>query len=332
MMNIKTIPYLFLLSMFSIGSAQAVVPDAFDDEFGIPTNRLLVVESAGVMENDELGGENAIDSGVTVTIKDGTGPTKGTMTCPGTSLQLCADGSFEYTPNEDPDSGLVFDGSDSFQYLATDPDNINHTATATVTLSACSTGAVSTCWHEAAFRARISGYTDIFREGFEGPVWDSVRVVADPTPSDGISNKGVTWKTNFAATNGIQAGSGAEKNGFYGGFDPVHGDPAIPVPPWDITLGPYGALCIDVPEPIPEACFHHDGLSGSGTGLIAVGGYFKDVGGTLGNISVILDTDPVLNIGKKPKMKKTGVKRKWKLGKSGKKVGKRKLFFFFNIL
>ncbi len=280
------------LYLLLAGSSYAAILEVSDDEFGIPSDLFLQVEALGVMENDLLDDESAGESGVEVSLISDV--SHGNLVCAdNVGLKLCADGSFEYTPD------ASFDGFDSFQYKAT--ALTGETATGTVILSACSTGAVSTCWHEAAFRAKISGYTDIFREGFEGSVWNSVRApTEDPTPSNGILSKGISWTTNFPLTNGISTSSGAERSGFYGGYDPTHGDPDIPAPgifaPPDPTFGP---LCIDVPEPIPDACFYHDGLSGSGAALVAVGGYFSDIGGTLGNISVILDADPVLNIGKK---------------------------------
>ena len=158
-----------------------------------------------------------------------------------------------------------------------------------------------TCWMESAFVTKLAqlGSYNLFREGFEGIAWDSVRSIEDSTPETGIESKGIVWKTNFPLTNGITTGSGSQ-NGFWGGLDPNHGDPDIPY----LALGGiedafYGPLCIDGPTPISDACFLHDGLSGSGTALFAVGGYFSDIGGTPGNISVVLDSGSLLNIGKK---------------------------------
>jgi len=298
---LNSILSVICLYIFATGFANAALT-VVNDEFGIPASRLLQVESAGVMENDRLDGENAIEFGVTVTLIPDSGPTKGTMTCSGTSLQLCADGSFEYVPNEDPESGEVFDGSDTFQYLASSVSG--ETAIGVVTLTACEGGAGAsqyTCWMESAFVTKLAqlGSYNLFREGFEGIAWDSVRSIEDSTPETGIESKGIVWKTNFPLTNGITTGSGSQ-NGFWGGLDPNHGDPDIPY----LALGGiedafYGPLCIDGPTPISDACFLHDGLSGSGTALFAVGGYFSDIGGTPGNISVVLDSGSLLNIGKK---------------------------------
>ncbi|MBT4448544.1 MAG: hypothetical protein HOC92_02440 [Gammaproteobacteria bacterium] len=135
---LNSILSVICLYIFATGFANAALT-VVNDEFGIPASRLLQVESAGVMENDRLDGENAIEFGVTVTLIPDSGPTKGTMTCSGTSLQLCADGSFEYVPNEDPESGEVFDGSDTFQYLASSVSG--ETAIGVVTLTACEGGA-----------------------------------------------------------------------------------------------------------------------------------------------------------------------------------------------
>ena len=87
------------LFIFAGGSAHAAILVADNDNYGIPASRILTVEPFGVLENDTLGEVNAGEAGVTVTILTNVG--KGALTCPDPAGPgLCADGSFEYIPDE----------------------------------------------------------------------------------------------------------------------------------------------------------------------------------------------------------------------------------------
>ncbi|RDH85745.1 MAG: hypothetical protein DIZ80_02120, partial [endosymbiont of Galathealinum brachiosum] len=261
--------YIFCLYFFSSSIASAAVLVAADEEYGIPDTKFLQVESPGVMKNDTLDGQQADENGAAVRLL--TGVSSGTLSCPAdAALKLCEDGSFEYIPNAN------FNGSDSFTYetyLGTDVSS-----PATVTLTACTGGPdIFSCWNEDSYRNKLSelGY-NFFVEGFEGTVWDSVR-----TPDYGaiftapaITSKQITWTTNHTDTNGITTGSGAARTGLWGGFDPEHG------------FATGLAVDCDINSP-PENCLPYDGLSGSGTALHGVGGYFTGYSGA--SIAVILD-------------------------------------------
>jgi hypothetical protein len=272
--------YASLLFFFATGLAHAAVFVTANDSYGIPASRILTVEPFGVLDNDTLDGENAGEGGATATLV--TSVSEGTLICPDDILlELCADGSFEYIP----DPG--FDGEDSFVYQATTTTETS--ALTTVTLSACSGGpTVFSCWHENSYRAKLSESPsyNLFLEGFEGAAWTGVRSPDTGTTitAPSITNNGITWTTNHPATNEITTGSGAARTGAWGGFDPNHGFAAPGTLPGDC----------DVDNP-PVECRPYDGLSGSGTALHGVGGYFS--GTTGANIAIILDGDEVNQIG-----------------------------------
>jgi len=103
---------------------------AVDDSYGVPVAEPLLVETPGVLDNDSYKGEPAEDGGATAELL--AGPHFGTLACEfDAGLELCADGSFSYTP------GVDFSGSDTFTYRVTVGDE---QAGATVTLTACGGG------------------------------------------------------------------------------------------------------------------------------------------------------------------------------------------------
>ncbi len=266
-------------------TSYAVVLEAANDEYGIPSNQFLSVESFGVLENDIIDGEAAVDAGATATLVSSV--SNGTLSCPtNASLQLCADGSFDYTP------GAGFTGSDSFEYQAHAPTG--EVSNAIVNLSACefdSASAIYTCWQESAYLSKLAelgyGDTNLIREGFEGSAWGGVRSDTSNTNAAwGITSKGILWTTNFPSTNQITTSSGGVNSGFWGAYDPLHGS---------AVLGPGNEDFCDVDDPVPN-CLPYDGLSGSGTGLFAVGGYFSGVNSG-GSISIIFDSGDPVNIG-----------------------------------
>jgi hypothetical protein len=266
----------FCLLAAGTGSAAAALV-ASDDSFSVPASTYVLVEPAGVIGNDSLDGNNAVDGGVTVTLVSSV--TDGTLVCPTNgALELCPDGSFEYT------AGSTFNGYDTFVYRARSPAGA--TATATVTLTACSQGGVITCWQEAPYVAKLAelGY-NAFLESFEGSPWNSVRstfltVVSAPS----ITSKGITWTSNFPATNNITTGPGPARSGLWGAYDPDHGHGTGTPTNCDVNT-------------LPDSCRPFDGLTGSGTALFAVGGYFSGIIAS-SNIAVVLDGAVPLTLGK----------------------------------
>jgi VCBS repeat-containing protein len=141
---------LWLVSTAAQASAQVLV--ANDDSFAIPYGLPLEVEVFGVLDNDELDGENAGESGATAQVVSEV--SHGT-------LVLDPKGSFTYT------IGPTFDGSDSFVYSASATGAAP--VDATVTLTACEGGPeIFTCWNETAFLAKAAEFGhQSFTEGFE---------------------------------------------------------------------------------------------------------------------------------------------------------------------
>ena len=275
---LKSIVRAFSLFFLITGFAQAANLIAINDSYGIPVSKVITVEAFGVLNNDTLDGLSAGEAGVTTTLL--TDVSQGVLSCPSNAgLALCADGSFEYT------AGARFNGEDSFQYQAIAATG--EIATATVTLSACSGGpTLFSCWHASAYRAKLTalGY-NFFTESFEGSVWNVARTpdIGAAVTASSVSSKGIVWTTNHPLTNGISTGSGAARTGSWGGFDPAHG----------FATGTTIDCDVDAP---PISCRPHDGLSGSGAALHAVGGYFS--GTTGANIAIVLDGTNQINVGR----------------------------------
>lgn len=85
-------------------------PSAIDDEYSVKEDNVLDIVATGVLEND------TDDDGDSITAIKVSDPTNGI-------LQLNADGSFTYTPNDN------FYGDDSFQYKANDGTDDSAAAT-----------------------------------------------------------------------------------------------------------------------------------------------------------------------------------------------------------
>ena len=245
------------------GIAGAQVLEAFDDLYGIPFGRTLVVDPFGVMDNDRLDGENAGESGATVSLVSDV--SHGT-------LALAADGSFTYQV------GGGFDGTDEFVYRI---DFESASDEATVTLSACDGGpGIITCWHETAFAARAQalGYS-IFHEGFEDDaVGGGVRT---PQAAPSVISQGIEWRSNHPdapASNPISTTSGPPHSGQWAVYDPDHG----------YATGSEAECDTDNP---PEHCLYHDGVSGTRVpgqeALHGVGGYFHGLYGA--NVGILID-------------------------------------------
>jgi hypothetical protein len=271
---------VWLVSMGAPASAQVLV--ANDDAFAIPYGLSLEVEAFGVLENDELDGETAGESGATAQIVSDV--SHGT-------LAFASDGSFTYT------IGSNFDGSDSFVYRASASGAAP--VDATVRLTACEGGPeIFTCWNETAFLAKAAVFGQpSFTEGFEDDaVWGVAR---SPITAPGITSQGIAWRAND--------------------FDPTHVDPPAPSPPPPnhITTGPgpartgqwglfdrghgyaWGSLATCDVEVPPAHCHLHDGYTlapsvGAGP-LFGAGGYFT--GGGVPNVGIVLDGDYLNPIG-----------------------------------
>ena len=117
-----------LMLFFVTGFAHALTVEAVDDGFGVPLDKPLIVEFPGVLVNDTIDGKVAEDGVLGAELVSPV--SNGTMTCPDpdyTTLKLCPDGSFEYTP------GPGFSGTDSFTYIAYDGTTVSTTATVTLT-------------------------------------------------------------------------------------------------------------------------------------------------------------------------------------------------------
>jgi len=270
-----------LVSVGAPASGQVLV--ANDDTFAIPYGLSLEVEAFGVLDNDELDGESAGESGATAQLV--TDVSHGT-------LALASDGSFTYV------IGPSFNGSDSFVYRASASGAAP--VDATVTLTACEGGPeIFTCWNETAFLAKAAEFGHpSFSEGFEDDaVWGGAR---SPFTAAGITSQGIHWRANdFDPThidppqappppppNHITTGPGPARTGQWGFFDLDHG----------YAWGSIATCDVEVP---PAHCLTHDGYtlapSPGGGLLFGAGGYFT--GGSLPNVGIVLDGDYLNPIG-----------------------------------
>ncbi|NOQ87872.1 MAG: hypothetical protein GQ550_03025 [Gammaproteobacteria bacterium] len=261
------------LSFFATGFAHAAVLLAVDDNYGIPVDKFLQVDAPGVLSNDTLDGQNVGDN-IAVTAVLVSSVTNGTLSCPtNPGVELCSDGSFDYTPHPD-----FITGTDSFTYQAA--FGVDLSAPATVTLSACTGGPTTfICWHETPYRAKLIelGYNNLFIESFEGAEWDVAR---SPSTAPSVQSKGITWTTNHPDTNEISTSSGPVRTGMWAVYDPNHG----------VATGTTAECDVDNP---PVHCLPYDGFSGSMPGpdvLYGVGGYIS--GFTGANVDIILDGTP----------------------------------------
>jgi len=265
-----------LIAVPGVAQAQMV---AVDDSYSVPYSQTLVVQAPGVLENDTFNGGAATDHGATAALLVYT--SHGNLTCPSQpTLDLCPDGSFDYTPYAD------FPGTDSFVYQADVGGQLDQ---ATVTLSACSGGPdVFVCWKENSYLQKLGalGYAN-FQEGFEDDaVWGALR---DPFTAASVINHGVRWASNHfgaPAYNELTTGTGAARTGSWGLFDPDHGY-ATGTP----------AEC-DVTNP-PLYCFYKDGFTGTRQvgepKLRGAGGYFS--GSAAPNLVMILDGGAPIGLG-----------------------------------
>ncbi len=260
---IRSFAFFWLLNLFGTGPTFAQDLVAFDDSFGIPFGKPLVVEFYGILENDILNGESAGENGATAELV--TGVSHGALT-------LNPNGSFTYSPDE------TFDGTDSFVYRAVYAPVSDQ---ATVTLSACDGGPdVFTCWDETAFLALAAAWgMASFQEGFEDDAaWGPAR---SPVAVPIINSQGIQWMTNHSGApsyNDITTGSGPARTGEWGVFDPRHG----------YATGSEFECDVDNPDTV---CLYFDGFSGirepTRGVLNGVGGYITGTSG--GRVEILLD-------------------------------------------
>ena len=281
--NLKT-GCIGLILFFVTGLAHAQLLVANPDVFGVPFGQPLQVKDPGVIKNDTYDNLPAADEGATVEVMTVTPVANGTLSCPDIPAEeLCADGSFEYTP------GPGFSGTDSFTYrvvVGAESD------IATVTLTDCTEVSPQkfSCWQDSSYRAKLTelGY-GTFLESFEGIEWDGVRSTFDTTNSASeIISQGISWTSNHPTTT-ITTGTGPALTGMYGAYDPDHG----------VATGSLAECNVDTP---PPQCLFHDGLSGEivpgGDSLHGVGGYITGITGA--NIAIILDGTTQVNVGALP--------------------------------
>ncbi len=211
-----------LLVVAEVAGAQTLV--ANHDAYDVAEGQILLVEFPGVLENDTLdGGElpPTAEAELLSTV------THGILDCepdPGV-LELCADGSFDYTPD------AAFVGIDSFTYWVVDGSNVSNVATVTLTVSGCEPvfdagpPAIDgfACWIESSYLAKLAqlGYGS-FQEGFEDDMaWGLART---PDTQPAVLSQGVNWTPNNAIS-GITTGIGPARTGAWGFYELPHGDP-----------------------------------------------------------------------------------------------------------
>jgi hypothetical protein len=224
---------------------------AVDDGYTAFEGRTLM-QDPGVLENDTLDGGELPPTATAELVGS---PSFGILDCepdPGL-LELCADGSFDYTP----DPGFV--GTDSFTYRVVDGSNTSNVATVTLTVTGCEPVLVAgppvidgfRCWVEASYLAKLAelAYAS-FQEGFESDAaWGAAR---EPNTQPLVTSQNIGWTPNNLVS-GITTGSGPARTGDWGVYEFPHGDP---------TGAPTDKL--------------RDGFMGTWTGadsLLAVGGW-----------------------------------------------------------
>jgi len=279
----KIVLYGWLVTVFSsLPCAAWAQLITVDDSFAVPVLQTLVVEAPGVLQNDSYNDEPAEDGGAEVELL--TGPVHGTLKCESNiNLELCADGSFNYTP------GAGFPGSDSFTYRASIG---TEKAEAKATLSACQGGpAVFVCWKEAEYLARLIELDySTFHEGFEDDTaWAAAR---SPYTAPSVISQGIKWESNHPAApalNKITTGPGPALNGQWAVFDLEHG----------YATGTEGNCDVDDPD---EHCLHKDGFTGirqAGESVLnAAGGHFT--GQAQPKLVMILDGGAPISMGSAP--------------------------------
>ena len=270
-------PLVLVAALLATAPVAAQTPVAVNDDYGVGFAADLVVEAPGVIGNDTYDGNPAEDAGAEVTLI--ASPSFGSMVCESnTTLDLCPDGSFTYTPY------AGFPGFDAFTYEVAVGAEID---VGTVTVTACTGGPTQyVCWVEAAYLSIVGqlGYQTL-SEGFEDDVaWGPTR---DPLTAPTVLSQGITWETNHnydPAWTELITGPGKARTGSWAVYDVDHG----------YATGTLGE-CTDV-TPLPERCLYKDGFTGtSASTLYGVGGYFS--GQSQPNLTMIVDGGTPIGLG-----------------------------------
>jgi hypothetical protein len=135
---------------------------------------------------------------------------------------------------------------------------------------------------EAAYLGALTagGYGTLHEDFEDDFVWaDSRTSISNPsngTPQ--VNSQGILWKSNFDTNNIVTSDNGV--GGSFGFYSSPPGDP-------DVVTDK--SIC-EVPDPIPDQCFLHDGFVGTsdGTGtLYGVGAWIN--GKTGAEVALVLD-------------------------------------------
>ena len=137
---------------------------------------------------------------------------------------------------------------------------------------------------EAAYKAALTaGGYGILPEDFEdNVVWaDSRSSISSPgsgTPQ--VNSQGILWTSNFDTNNIVTSDNGL--GGSFGFYSSPPGDPDVVI---DTTV-------CEVPDPIPDQCFLHDGFVGTSDGagtLYGVGAWINGSTSTGAEVTLFLD-------------------------------------------
>ena len=214
---------MLVAAVFLATAAHGQTLVAVDDAWAAFEGRMLQVEAIGVLENDKLDGDDlppGFEAQLVLSV------THGFMDCATDVgfLELCPDGSFEYTP--DPD----FVGSDTFTYEVSNGSITSNVAKVTITVSGCEPIVAAgppavdgfRCWVEESYLAKLAelGYGS-FQEGFESDaVWGAART---PGTQPLVTSHGIGWAPNNGIS-GITTSGGAARTGSWGFYESPHGD------------------------------------------------------------------------------------------------------------
>jgi hypothetical protein len=125
-------------------------PEVVDDEYNAKKGLVLEIDAPGVLENDQDPDGDRLSA-----LLEG-GPSHG-------QVELSADGSFRYTPDEE------FDGEDSFRYRASDGLETSAIATVTINVIAGNNPPIA---KNDSYSISEGGYFDVSSPGILGNDWD----------------------------------------------------------------------------------------------------------------------------------------------------------------
>lgn len=133
---------------------------------------------------------------------------------------------------------------------------------------------------EAVYIGMLSTGVTLHEDFEDNGVWAGSR---NPLTISEVNSQGILWKSNFTINPGINNISTIDtgRAGTFGLLSSPHGDPDVET---------STTIC-DVPDPIPEQCFLHDGFVGTITGastLYGVGAWINGTS-TRANVALFLD-------------------------------------------